>query len=114
MARRPSYAASAPMRRHWEETFYMPPPSNSPDVRLVSHDYIRAMGIRVLAGRAFEASDDFAVIDVKRDTGDGGLAIAHGDESVHFQKRHSPAPVKNAAPFWPGIRFPASHIHRIR
>ena len=36
----------------------MPPPPTSPDVRLVSQDYVRAMGIRVLAGRGFEAGDD--------------------------------------------------------
>jgi len=37
---------------------YMPPPQDSPDVRLVSRDYVETMGIRIVTGRAFAAADD--------------------------------------------------------
>ena len=34
-----------------------PPPPPGPDVRLVSHDYLNAMNVRVVAGRSFGARD---------------------------------------------------------
>jgi putative ABC transport system permease protein len=35
-----------------------PPPEGLADIRLVSHGYVKAMGIRVLSGRGFVESDD--------------------------------------------------------